>query len=171
MDIDQPHELFHGRDFPEFDIDTRYAGDADPAAIFIDLTRALQDRFPIIREGDSTRYTVTALVSDRGERKNLSLRLPAESSLIRQAAEDGDVFTDTFFGLFSGSTFEKHLLIDSRTEAFMLQPVKYEGRVVGIVGFSSNVADAFLTFDTDRLAAVLERLGERIVRHQASLIP
>lgn len=157
-----------------FDIDSRYPQDADPAEIFIDLTRELQQYYDIrrgvliLKEAGGTRYVATALVSDSLERKNLSLRLPIESSLIRRAAEDGSVYTENVIELFSGNNFEKNLLIDAQTEAFLLYPIKHDGEVVGVIGYNSDNTDAFITFDTDILEEIAQQLGNRVACHRPS---
>ncbi|RME28781.1 MAG: hypothetical protein D6800_03500 [Candidatus Zixiibacteriota bacterium] len=173
----RPGPSFHEPSAFSFDIDTTYPAETPPVDIFADLVRHLQSHYNIsrgvliLREAEGTRYLVSALVSDTGERKHLSLLLPGGSSLIRQAAEDGGIYTENFFGLFDGSLFEKNLLIGPETESFMLHPVKYEGRVVGIVGLSSRTTDAFVTLDHGALEPVLTQLGRRLVlqgQHSAS---
>lgn len=152
-----------------FEIDDVYPQAVSPAEIFADLTRELQKKYAItkgvliMREPAGTRYIAVATMARHQELRKLSLLLPTKSSLFEIAAEDGNIYTENYFGLFSGNTFEKNLLLDKSTESFMLHPVKCEGRVVAVIGYSSDVTDAFVTFDNRLLANVCEQFGRRIV--------
>jgi len=152
-----------------FDIESIYPRSAEPADIFADLTHELQKKYHIskgvliVRGQKGTQYEAIAMFTKTGETRRLSLKLPTKSSLFEIAAEDGGIYTENYYGLFSGNNFEKNLLLDKNTESFMLHPIKCDGRVVAIIGYSSDVTDAFITFDDDMLAEVGEQLGHRIV--------
>ena len=136
--------------------------------IFHDLIRRLRVRFPIDRavlilgNRTQTEYHATAEFENGRCRKNLSIRLPGESSLIRQVAEGGCLYTESFCAFFSGNELEKKLLMDAKAQAFALVPLKSEGRVVGLIGFSSHDPHAFSLFEEGVLGNACEMLGRQV---------
>ncbi|MEE8577061.1 MAG: GAF domain-containing protein [candidate division Zixibacteria bacterium] len=137
--------------------------------IFSELTRKLQDYFEIsktvlvIKEETSSHFLAVATFSENKTRKNLSLRLPGHSSLFEKAAEMGLVYTESFCELFSGSAMERNLLLDEESRAYALVPLKHDGKVVGVLGLSSDQPDAFLMFENGCLDRIAAGLAARIV--------
>lgn len=150
----------------EFIIDLAFDPEADLSDIFIELTRKLQQWFHIdrglllIREAGSTRFIATSTFSGQKIRKNLSLRIPVPSSLFEKVAEQGESFSENFCDLFSGNSFEKKLLMDDDAQSYILLPLKHDGEVVGLLGYSSRTPLAFTIFErlvSERLAGWLAR--------------
>jgi len=121
----------------------------NPREAFHEFTRVLEQGFAVrkgmlaLREENQTRFLAIACWGARKGRRNLSLRLPVVSSLFERVAEDGRGYTDSFAELFDGNSIERRLLLDEDTQSFVLRPIKYEGQVVALLGYSSDCADAF----------------------------
>jgi len=150
------------------DIDAQFPAGTDISEIFIRLTRELQQFYPIkrgllvTREHGGTRFVATASFSEKKTRRNLSLRLPSTSSLFEKVAEGGTVYTEDCPELLSGNSFERNLLLDADTQAVALQPLKHEGQVVGILGYSSDQPFAFAIFEEGLLDTIAEQFAARI---------
>lgn len=138
---------------------------SDPPTIFLRFTRELQRVYDItkgflaIREGDMTRFLAVATFSNGTVRKNLSLKLPSAPSLFEKVADDGKLYTESFAELCDGNLIERRLLLDDDTRAFMLRPLKFDGRVVGLLGYSSDNPDAFVTFEEGLIDPALDEFG------------
>lgn len=137
---------------------------------FVEMTKGLQVRFPIRRgvlvlSGETgTGFTAVAAWHNGAVRKNLRLRVPERSSLLKMVAEDGRLFVDESYGCFSGNDFEKRLLIDDDTASFVIQPLKYHGHLVGLIGYSSDDPTGFASFEATALAEVASRLAARMAQ-------
>jgi hypothetical protein len=79
--------------------------------------------------------------------RTLSLVLPAENSLFAQVAAQRFGFSDDYFGIFSGNSIERRLLIDSQTRSYVIWPLRVEASLIGLVGFSSEFPGAFTEID------------------------
>jgi len=98
--------------------------------------------------------------------RTLALRLPVEDSLFAHVAAQRFEFSDDYFGLFSGNSIERQLLLDGVTGgSYVICPIKIDASLVGLIGFSSLLPGAFSnleSLDPDRtfapLAAELDRL-------------
>ena len=154
----------------EFDSDLDFGEGIDLSDIFIALTQELQERFDIdrgllvVREPGSTRFIATSTFSDRKVRKNLSLRIPTTSSLFEKVAEKGVSFSEDFTNLFSGNSFEKKLLLNDDAQSYILLPLKHEGQVIGLLGYSSLTPLAFTIFESLNLDMLTESLAQCINR-------
>ena len=137
----------------------------DPRTLFNSLSRLLLQEFDIkkgflaLREGDQTRFLAVAAWKEDRTRKNLSLRLPNVSSLFEKVAESGQIYSENFADLFDGNYIERQLLLDDDTASFMLRPLKHEARVVALIGYSSEVSEAFVAFEEGLLDPVFDRVG------------
>jgi len=149
-------------------LNTRYPDGMDMSELFIKLTQDLQHSFTIskgllvIRENNATQFIATASFSQRKTRKNLTLRIPSVSSLFEKVAEGGTLYTENCSEFFSGNSFERNLLMDNNSRSFILQPLKHEGQVIGILGYSSDEVSAFTVFETGLLDTVAGLLASRI---------
>ena len=169
MDYSESHR-FPDEEPSEFayDIDRLWPEKAEPAEIFIDLTRQLQRFFAIhkgvliINENSSTRFTATATFNNGKTRRNLSLKLPGTSSLFKIVAENGQLYTENFSELFSGNSFERNLLLESDSQSFLIHPLKHDGAVVGLLGYSSTDPLAFATFEDCILENTARQFAARI---------
>ncbi len=154
------------------ELDLILSSHSDPRDIFSEFTKSLEQVYDInkgmlaLMEGDQARFLAVATFSRGNVRKNLSLRLPLNTSLFHKVAEHGQMYADNFAELYDGNLIEKRLLLDDDTEAFMLRPLKFEGRVVAMLGYSSENPDAFATFDEGLLDPAIDRFGEAIAKYQ-----
>jgi hypothetical protein len=145
---------------------------SDLAALFVNLSRELQQEYEIkkgfmaLRDGNYTRFLAVARFKAGGPCKKLSLKLPSVDSLFEKVAESGQVFADNYAELFDGNRMEKRLLIDDDTVSYLLRPLKYEGRVVGLIGYSSDQPGTFITLEEGRLDPFFEILGAIIGSQQ-----
>ncbi|HVP06760.1 MAG TPA: GAF domain-containing protein [Candidatus Acidoferrum sp.] len=141
---------------------------------FASLTRKLSRQLPVrravlvFREPEGNRLVAMATWCG-GERRTLSLRLPRESSLFAHVAEDGRDYAENFCACFSGNAFERRLLLDEDSNAFILHPVKFDGGVVGLMGFSSDDPSAFATCDDGFFDFLTADLAVKIVKFQRQL--
>jgi hypothetical protein len=144
--------------------------------MFFEFTRILEQGFAIrkgllaLREASQTRFLAAASWGVRKGRRNLSLRLPGVSSLFEKVAEDGRGYMDSLPESFDGRHLERRLLLDDDTQSFILRPIKFEGRVVALLGYSSDRVDAFAALEDSVLDKVIESLGRMIGRCQQESI-
>ncbi len=136
--------------------------------IFFALTRHLRETFEInkgvlvIRQQRPRRLAAVSIWNKGRGRDGLAVSLPCDSSLFEQVAEHGEVYTEHFCGAFSGNFFERRLLLDDNSRSFVLQPLKSDGQVVGLLGYSSENASAFTMFEEGTLDSIVEELGSVI---------
>ena len=137
---------------------------------FVGLTRRLRVKYPIdkgvliVREEEGDQLAAISTWHHGTVRDGLKLNLPADSSLFEKVAEDGRTYTEDFCGSFSGNFFERKLLLDDDSRCFVVQPLKSEGRVLGLLGFSSHAESAFAMFEEGALDSVADKFGEIIDR-------
>jgi hypothetical protein len=86
----------------------------------------------------------------------------------KKVAETGQIYSETFAEFFDGNRIERSLLFDDDTVSFMLRPLKHETRVVGLIGYSSDVPDAFVTIEDGQLDPAFDRLAALLGRLQTS---
>jgi len=135
---------------------------------FVGLTRRLRQQYPIdkgvlvLRQNDGERLSAISTWHDGAVRDGLKLKLPTETSLFEKVAEHGTVYTEECCGVFSGNFFERKLLLDDDSRCFVVQPLKSEGRVLGLLGYSSRHETAFAMFEEGALDSVADKFGELI---------
>lgn len=123
------------------------------------------DKGVLVLRPDAGRQLAAVSTWHRGiMRDGLRLNLPIETSLFEKVAEQGHVYTEDFCESFSGNFFERKLLLDDDSRSFVLQPLKCEGRVLGLLGYSSRKPMAFVTFEEGALDAICKQLGSIIGR-------
>ena len=155
------------------DLEDILLDDPDPRALFNRLSRSLLQEFDIkkgflaLREGDQTRFLAIAAWKEGKTRKNLSLRLPNISSLFEKVVESGQIYSENFAALFDGNYMERQLLLDDDTVSFMLRPLKHDTRVVALIGYSSEVSEAFVAFEEGLLDPIFDRVGADLGRLEA----
>ncbi len=159
-----------GRAPVDLGVDRWWPADDDPADLFINLTRKLCDHLEIargiliIRDAIGARLVAVSTFENGCIRKNLSLRVPESSSFFEHVAGDGKPFTDEYYGLFSGNSFEKRLLIGDDTRSYAVLPLNHDGRIVGLLAFSSSEPAAFATVEEGCLGDIADRLAAHISR-------
>lgn len=118
------------------------------------------DKGVLVLRPDAGRQLAAVSTWHRGAlRDGLRLNLPTESSLFEKVAEQGFVYTEDFCESFSGNFFERKLLLEDDSQSFVLQPLKCEGRVLGLLGYSSRKPMAFVTFEEGALDTICQKLG------------
>ncbi len=154
----------------DYDIELLWPPDASLSDIFVGLTTELQRYYPIsrgillLREEKATQFIAVSTWNSGKTRKNLSLRIPSVSSLFEKVAEHGQVFSESFCDLFSGNSFERNLLIDDAAQSYVLQPLKRDAEVVGLIAYSSDCPTVFTTFEDGALQNVAQQMAQRIRR-------
>ncbi len=145
-------------------------GSTTPSDIFLALTRQLSEHFEInrgvlvLRDPGAESFSAVSTWHNGNTRDGLSIRLPSESSLFEHVAEDGRVYTEDFCGSFSGNFFERKLLIDDSSRSFVLQPIKFEGEVIGLLGFSSEESIAFSLFEEGAMDEITAEFAQIVHR-------
>lgn len=171
----QPWSLNDGYDVRQdvefyYDIDAEWPEQADLSEVFQAVTGELQNFYELnraillVRETNGTRFTAISTWDKGRIRKNLTLVVPGASSLFEKIAESGLLFAEEFCGIFSGNPFERDLLITDQTQSYAVQPLKFDGSVVGLVGFSSTEPNAFVTFEEGALRDIADQFARRIAR-------
>ncbi len=123
------------------------------------------DKGVLVLRPDDGRQLAAVSTWHRGIlREGLRLNLPVKASLFEKVVEQGHVYTEDFCESFSGNFFERKLLLDDDSRSFVLQPLKCEGRVLGLLGYSSRKPMAFVTFEEGALDTICKRLGSIIHR-------
>ena len=141
------------------------AGITDPRAAFVQFSRLIErcldirKGFLALREGDQTRFLAVAGWKKDGPPRSLSLRLPNVASFFEKVAEDGKLYSEEIAEFFDGNTIERRLLFDEDTVSFMLRPLKFDGRLVGLLGYSSDAPEAFVTAESGALDPAFERFA------------
>ncbi len=138
---------------------------------FSNLTNELNNELEIdkgvlvIRMQDTQELAAISTWNNGVLRDGLMVTLPAKSSLFEKVAEDGSIYTEDFCSSFSGNFFERKLLLDDQSRSFMVLPLKSEGKVVGLLAYSSQEPIAFAVFEegkfknrADKFASEIQRL-------------
>ncbi len=133
--------------------------------IFFELTRYLTETYAIdrgvliLRQEQPCRLSAVSTWKDGLGCDGLELRLPSDSSLFEQVARHGQVYTEQFCGAFSGNFFERRLLLNKDSRSFVVQPLRSEGCVVGLLAYSSESVAAFTMFEEGALDGIAAELG------------
>jgi len=144
------------------------SGISDLSEIFFELTRYLRREFEInkgvliLRQEQPRKLAAVSTWSNGLGRDGLAVNLPCDSSLFEQVARNGQVYTENFCEAFSGNFFERKLLLDENSRSFVLQPLKSNGQVVGLLGYSSEKPTAFTMLEEGMLDGVAEEFGSVI---------
>lgn len=135
--------------------------------LFFELTEYLKEQFSIgkstliIRESDSVLSAISTW--NHGQRNDgLSLNLPHSQSLFEKVMEHGRLYTEYYSDSFSGNFFERKLLLDDNSKSFALLPLNCDGRIIGLIGFSSENPGAFAMLEEGDSADIINRFAELI---------
>jgi len=135
---------------------------------FYDLTDELNKELEInkgvlvIRMQDTHELAAIFTWNNGVMRDGLMVTLPAKSSLFEKVAEDGSIYTEDFCNSFSGNFFERKLLLDDSSRSFMVLPLKAEGKVVGVLAYSSEEPIAFAVFEDGKFRNRAEKFANEI---------
>ncbi|MFH2049873.1 MAG: GAF domain-containing protein [bacterium] len=149
-------------------INTPEKGTIDITQSFSNLTDELNNEIEInkgvlvIRMQDTNELAAISTWNNGVLRDGLRVTLPGKSSLFEKVAEDGSVYTEDFCSSFSGNFFERKLLLDDNSRSFMVFPLKTEGKVVGILAYSSEEPIAFAVFEEGKFRNRAEKFATEI---------
>ncbi len=135
---------------------------------FSSLTKDLNNNLEInkgvlvIRMQDTHELAAISTWNNGILRDGLMVTLPAKSSLFEKVAEDGSIYTEDFCSSFSGNFFERKLLLDDQSRSFMVLPLKSEGKVVGLLAYSSEEPIAFAVFEEGKFRSKTEKFATDI---------
>lgn len=138
------------------------------AQAFSDITGELSKDFDItkgvlvIKMQDTQNLAAISTWKDGVMRDGLTVSLPSKSSLFEKVADDGSVYTEDFCSAFSGNFFERKLLLDDDSRSFVVQPLKTDGTVVGLLAYSSNQPTAFVMFEEGVVQPTTEKFASDI---------
>ncbi|UCE23368.1 MAG: GAF domain-containing protein [Candidatus Zixiibacteriota bacterium] len=141
-------------------------GTAGPSELFFELTRQLKTRFNIskgvflLRSGIDAPLAAISTWDNGQTRHGLAIKLPSEESLFERVARQGQVYTDNFCDSFSGNFFERKLLLNDSSKSFVLHPVKCNGEVIGLLGYSSSEPTAFTMFEEGAVEDIVADFGQ-----------
>lgn len=146
--------------------------DQGASGAFCELIKRLASRFSISKavlllRPDAEAPLAAVSTWNNGQiHEGLSIRLPSESSLFEIVAGQGDVYTENFCASFSGNFFERKLLLEDDSRSFVIQPLKHDGDVIGLLGFSSDEPTAFTMFEEGSVKSVFDEFA-RVIREKA----
>ncbi len=156
------------------DLNQVFEQESDPAEIFFEITNHLKDKYKIgkgvlvLKQEDSSLSAISTWANGQ-KRDGLSLILPPSKSLFEKVIEDGNLYTESFSNSFSGNFFERKLLLEPLTQSFALSPLKFEGEVIGLVGFSSQNPTAFAMLEEGDADALLDRFASKLVKKKKTV--
>jgi transcriptional regulator with GAF, ATPase, and Fis domain len=151
-----------------FEFGSNLPENANLSDIFMELTRRLKSKYEInrgvfiMRSRTDAKFSAISTWNEDKIRNNISINVSMEPSLVEKVAENGVVFSECSTCEFSGNFFERNLIIGSDSQSYVLQPLKHEGKVVGMLGYGSVCSTAFSTIDEGALDKFAETFGEII---------
>ncbi len=141
---------------------------------FTELTRQLLCKFDIskgvlvIRRPIDEQLAAISTWQSGVTRDGLTITLPTETSLFDQVAKQGQTYAEDFCDSFSGNFFERRLLLDDDSRSFVVHPLKHEGKVVGLLAFSSHEPTAFAMFEEGDIDHLTQPFAQHVETHIAS---
>lgn len=155
-----------------FDFESDIPPDISITELFSEITRRLEVKYSIdkgvlVIKNDAENCFAAVSTWKKGElRDGLSINLPNDSSLFARVADDGIVYTEEFSGIFSGNFFERKLLLEDDTKSYVLHPLKFEGKVIGLVGYSSAEPTSFTMFEQGAIVNITDQFAEIITKRK-----
>ncbi|MDH4156968.1 MAG: GAF domain-containing protein [candidate division Zixibacteria bacterium] len=150
---------------PTYDFSSIINPERNISEMFFELTRCLGERFHInrgvliLKRAGTNDLAAVSTWNNGRVREGLTISLPKVSSLFEKVAEDGRVYTEDYCGAFSGNFFEQKLLLDDDSRSFVLHPLKSDGEVIGLLGYSSEQPTAFAVFEEGVLEDISNKLA------------
>jgi len=159
---------------PANDLIRVLANQEELSEMFFEIIDFLKERYTLnkcvlIIKHDNAVLSAISTWSNGLRQDGLTLNLPHKESLFEKVLEDGRLYTEYFFGSFSGNFFERKLLLDEQSRSFALQPLKSGGQVVGLVGFSSKNPTPFALMEEGDSADILNRFADRLSKQKQSV--
>jgi GAF domain-containing protein len=153
---------------PPLQVDTARLFDREVSIseAFAEFTRALGEHFDInrgvliLREPDTEMLSAVSTWREGVLVDGLMINLPKDSSLFEKISDNGCCYTEQYCGTFSGNFFERKLLLDENSQSFAVQPLKYRGEVIGLIGFSSETPTAFAMFEEGVVEDLARKFAE-----------
>ncbi|HEX2897553.1 MAG TPA: GAF domain-containing protein [candidate division Zixibacteria bacterium] len=143
----------------------------EPSEMFFEIIEFLKERYTLnksvlIVKNENAALSAISTWSNGIRQDGLTLNLPHKESLFERVIDDGRIYTEYFIGSFSGNFFERKLLLDDDSRSFALQPLKSDGQVVGMVGFSSKNPTAFALMEDGDSSDVFSQFAERLLKQK-----
>ena len=141
---------------------------------FSELTRQLLCKFDIkkgvlvVRRPVDEQLAAISTWQSGVTRDGLTITLPTDTSLFDRVAKQGQTYAEDFCDSFSGNFFERRLLLDDDSRSFVVHPLKHEGKVVGLVAFSSHEPTAFAMFEEGDIDHLTRIFAGHVETHLAS---
>ena len=136
--------------------------------LFAEFTHKLRSKFHIhkgvlvLRRRPGEPLSAISTWSQGETLDGLSIKLPDQPSLFERVVAAGRTYWESITDLFTGNFFERKLLIDDTSRSFVLQPLRYDGEVIGLVGYSSSDATDFSRFEEDDIQRTTNEFAEYI---------
>lgn len=136
--------------------------------LFAEFTHKLRSKFNInkgvlvLRRRPGEALSAISTWNQGETLDGLSIKLPEQPSLFERVVEGGQTYWENITDLFTGNFFEKKLLIDESSQSFVLQPLRYDGEVIGLVGYSANDSTDFSRFEEDEVQRTTNEFAEYI---------
>lgn len=152
----------------QFEFGSEIPEGTDISELFFELTRRLRGQFDIdkgvllIRNFEDDSFSAVSTWQQDKVRYGLKIKLPTEPSLFKKIADNGRVYSEIFSGIFCGNFFEKKLLINDDSQSFVVQPLKSDGQIVGMIGYSSSEPTAFAMIEEGCLNEISQKMGKII---------
>jgi len=150
----------------DFDNKTVFNISKELSNLFGNLTDRLNSKYPInkgvllLRLAKGEPLTVISLW-EKGELKDgLLIKLPAKSSLFEQVIAHNQAYIEDFSASFSGNFFEKKLLLNEESKTFVLQPLRFQNNIFGLIGFSSETPLVFTVFEESQTQQLISSFAE-----------
>ena len=150
------------------------ANQAEPSEMFFEIIDFLKERYTLnksvlIIKNENTVLSAISTWSYGVRQDGLTLNLPHQELLFERVLDDGRLYAEFFIGSFSGNFFERKLLLDEESRSFALQPLKSDGKVVGLVGFSSKNPTAFALMEEGDSSDIFNLFAERLLKQKQSV--
>ena len=146
----------------------------EPSEMFFEIIEFLKERYTLnksvlIIRSEKAVLSAISTWSNGVRQDGLTLNLPHKESLFERVIDDGRIYTEFSIGAFSGNFFERKLLLDEDSRSFALLPLKTDGQVVGLVGFSSKNPTAFALMEDGDSSDIFSQFAEHLSRQKQSV--
>lgn len=141
----------------------------EPSEMFFEIIEFLKERYTLnksvlIIKNENAALSAISTWTNGFRQDGLTLNLPHKESLFERVIDDGRIYTDSFVSSFCGNFFEKKLLLDDDSRSYALKPLKSNGKLVGIIGFSSKNPTAFSLMEDGDSSDLLDQFADRLAQ-------
>jgi len=151
-----------------------YTLEQSPSEMFFELTDYLREQFAInkgvlVVKRDNAKLSAISMWNNGFRQDGLTLNLPKKESLFEKVLESGCLHAEFIRGTFDGNFFERKLLLDDHTLSFALKPLILDGKVIGLIGFSSEKLTSFTQLDEGESVELLDDFAEKLHRGKTTV--